>query len=144
MSATEEPLVAAPIGDETGECGFLLHDFVKKFYEGKDAVLVSFRVLMREKFLWIWLGDAPLLTNSSVHVSTKDPVPSSVRLVDGGQGDFGVSLGVRLTKKLPNYVTHVNHHLSPERIADITLTRMIEGTIVKELRDLGLLEAKRP
>ena len=113
-SENEKPHLADACEGETGGNGFVIHDFAHKFYEGKQAVVISFRLLVREKLVWIWLGDAPLLSNASVHVATPfDILPSGSRIIDDDRHDFGYNLGNRLTKSLSGHIVHVNYHLTP-------------------------------
>eukprot|EP00754_Rhynchopus_humris_P038821 Rhum_TRINITY_DN21425_c0_g1::Rhum_TRINITY_DN21425_c0_g1_i1::g.174050::m.174050/K11878/PSMG4, PAC4; proteasome assembly chaperone 4 len=140
-----KPHLADACEGETAGNGFVIHDFAHKFYEGKQAVVISFRLLVREKLVWIWLGDAPLLSNASVHVSTPfDILPSGSRIIDDDRHDFGYNLGNRLTKSLSGHIVHVNYHLTPERLNDPMLGSMMEKVIVKNLREQGIVAPKQP
>ena len=108
-----EPLTGEVVAEQP-ECGFNVLDFSDSYYEDKDAVAISFRIVVREKFMWIWIGDAPMLTNSSVHVSNAPTGVSTTRLIEEDEhGDFGTLLGGRLSKKLSNHIVHVNYALTP-------------------------------
>eukprot|EP01063_Lacrimia_lanifica_P029255 TRINITY_DN4424_c0_g1_i1.p2 TRINITY_DN4424_c0_g1~~TRINITY_DN4424_c0_g1_i1.p2 ORF type:complete len:143 (+),score=32.53 TRINITY_DN4424_c0_g1_i1:909-1337(+) len=118
-----------------------IHDFDETFFD--DKVHITFRVLNMPRFLWIWVGDAPCVTNLSAHVTRPNvQLPSCSRLIEGDRCDFGTSISNRLSKKLPEKVVHFAWHLKPDLARDPALSAKIEARIVKELRGLAIMPSK--